>query len=199
MLMTFFMDDDTYYYCDDVQDVTDGVTTWLAASALADCSDIKSGSGLSSEPLTITIDGTRVFQASAGFIDPNELFRNILTLKLHNRRFQLDYGISALENDSGEVTLVLPGYSGLINNAKITMPSMDFGELVETDQRPEPVLEITIDSITARYSWLTGRTRSDADQQEISTGDTFFKFVNATVQNERKLYWGKKQPNQVNH
>lgn len=190
-LITFHMDDGDHSYCDDINDVTDGTTTWIGASALAACSDIKSGSGFSAEQVTITIDGTRIQQS--GFGDPGVLFRLILGLKLHNRRVDISYGLGY--PDSSTILLVLPAYAGKINNAKVVAPNLNFANLPGgTDPPPQQNLQIILDSLAVRYTWISGRTRSNADQQEISPGDTFFQYVGNAVLNESTLYWGKKNP-----
>lgn len=193
LLATFRMDDADYLYCDDVDDITDTASgrTWIGASALAECSDIKSGSNFSAEQVTITVDGARIH--ASGFTDPGVLFRSILELPLHNRRVDLEYGIGY--EDETELGLIIPAYAGKINHVRVVASQAPFDSLPEgVDQAPQQKLEIVLDSIAIRYSWITGRTRSNADQQEIYPGDTFFRFVGDAVLNETKLYWGKKNP-----
>lgn len=190
-LITFHMDSGDYLYCDDVNDITDGTSTWIGASALAACSDIRSSSGFSAEQVTITLDGTRMQES--GFPDPAAFFQIVLGLPLHNRRVDLAYGLGYPESNT--ILLVLPAYAGKINNAKVVAPAINFDSLPGgSDQTPQQNLQIILDSLTVRYTWITGRTRSNADQQEIAPGDTFFQYVGDAVLNESTLYWGKKNP-----
>lgn len=191
-LVTFHMDDGDHRYCDDINDVQDpDGNIYVGASALASASDIKSGTGFSAEQVTLTIDGTRLH--AAGFTDPAALFRMILELPLHNRRVDIAYGLSYI--DSQQIQLVLPAYAGKINFVKVVAPQVGFESLPESqEQLPQQNLQITLDSLAIRYTWITGRTRSNADQQEIFPGDTFFQYVGDAVLNESTLYWGKKNP-----
>ena len=184
-LFTFFLDTGTYYFCDDVEDLTYSGQVYIGASALAAVSDIKSASGLASESITLIIDGTRV--GASGYTDPASLFRDILTLKLHQRRVNIDVGIAPI--DSFDLTIKKPAYAGKINNARIVDPKL---ELSANPLDPTTGnLEIVLDSLSHRYNRQTGRTRSHADQQEIDPTDMFYSFVQDTVQKSNELYWGK--------
>lgn len=187
LLSTWYMDDGTYRFCEDINDITIGAETWLGASALASVSDIKSGnSGMAAEPVKIVVDGVRMSQA--GFTDPAEFFRTILAVPLSNRLVDLDLAVGY--HDSESYILKLPLFAGKINNAKITEPAVNL-----TDGKPaEPSLEILLDSLAMRYSWVTGRTRSHQDQLDIDPTDMFFSYTHDNIRNEQLLYWGKKGP-----
>lgn len=190
-LLTFYLDEGTYRFCDDVEDLSDGTNTYIGASALAQCSDIRSSGNLAAEPVTLVIDGTRI--GASGFTDPASLFRDILALKLHQRRVDIHLGIAYA--DSATLTLVKPIYAGKINNARVVDPKLDFSP--EGMQEGPGNLEITLDSLASRYGRVSGRTRSHADQQEIDPTDMFFSFIQSMAQS-RDLYWGKKGPNGEN-
>lgn len=193
LLTTWWMDDGTYRFTDDVNDIVFGSDTWIGASAIASAADIKSASaGWAAESVTLTIDGTRLGQS--GFTDPAAFFREILTIPLANRRVDIDLGLAY--EDSQVITLVCPLYAGKINNAKVTDPRMDFGP-GSSSSRPASKLEIQLDSLAARYNWVVGRTRSHNDQLNIDPTDYFFSFVQENVLNEATLYWGKKAPDGV--
>lgn len=190
VLSTWYMDDGTYRYCDDIEDITIGGTTWIGAAALAAVSEIKSSTGnMSAEPVVLTIDGTRMYQA--GFSDPAGFFNVILSLPLSNRRVDLMLAVGRAD-DPG-YSLVLPLFAGKINNAKLVDPRMP-APTEQASARPESNLQITLDSLAARYSWSTMRTRTHEDQLEIDPTDMFFSYVHMNMKNEQTLYWGKKAP-----
>lgn len=188
LLTTWYMDDGTHRLCEDVEDITIDGVTWLGASALASVTEIKSGSGgTAAEPIKFIIDGTRMFQA--GFEDPAEFFRTILSVPLSNRLVDLELAIAG--SDSETYTLKLPLFSGKINYAKMVDPAIKLG----SGEQPQPNLEILLDSLAMRYSWVTGRVRNHQDQLEIDPTDNFFSFTHGNLRNEQLLYWGKKAPN----
>lgn len=186
LLTTWYLDEGTYRFCDNPDDITVDGNTWIGASALASVSDIKSGSNGASEPVKVVLDGTRLYQA--GFEDPAELFRNILDLQLSNRAVDFDMVLGY--HDSEEWGLKLPLFAGKINHPKIIEPSIG----IDAKEPSQPRLEITIDSITIKYGWVSSRVRSHQDQLEIDPTDMFFSFTHNNLRNEQKLYWGKKAP-----
>lgn len=193
LLSTWYMDDGTYRYCDDPYDMVyfDGVSdiTWIGASALASATDIRmSGTGFAAEPVTITIDGTRMSQI--GFSDPAAFFQLILQLPLTNRRVDLAYGLSY--PDSEKIGMIMPVYAGKINAPRLLDPRLN--DLGSADSQPQTKLEITLDSLALRYQWATGRTRSHEDQLEIDSTDMFFSYVQNSLRKQATLYWGKATP-----
>lgn len=188
LLTTWFLDEGTYRFCDDVEDVTDGTNTWIGASALAVCADINSAQAYASESVQLTLDGTRMLES--GFTDPAGLFRDILTYKLHQRRVNFAFGLSYV--DVKEVSLIVPVYAGKINYARVEYPKVNF---TQTDL-PKPMpgnLIINMDSLAARYSRISGRTRSHQDQINIDPTDNYYQYaVQSAV--DTQLYWGSKPP-----
>lgn len=187
LLTTWYMDDGEYRFCDDVYDLTYNGYTWIGANAIAECTDIKANSqGFAAESVTISIDGTRLYEA--GVSDPAEFFQLIFGLALTNRRVDIELGL--MGSDDVNPTLVIPLYAGKINYPRLVDPQMALGG---TDS-PHPRLEIVLDSLAARYQWVTGRTRSHEDQLEIDPTDQFYSFVFDNLRAEQTIYWGKKAP-----
>lgn len=189
LLSDWYLNEGTFRFCDDVEDLTDGTNTWIGANALAAATDVKSGSGsggFAAESITLTLDGTRM--SEAGFSDPASIFQEILTYKLHQKRMNLWIGVC--DPTATQISLAIPIYAGKINNVRVvdskSQSPYDSGQAVSAS--PSNLI-FTIDSLAARYRRVTGRTRSHADQQEIDASDLFFQFTvsmaNAT------LYWGK--------
>lgn len=200
LLVTIILDSGTYYFCDDVYDLSDGTITYIGASALISATDITSGNALSSEGCTLVIDGTRLTQT--GFTDPAGLFRSILGEKYQGRRVNLALGLAPI--DSQNITLIVPLYAGMVNNIKIVEDAIDFlnGSSSGTDpasvQPSQPQMIITLDSIARRYQRATFRTRSHNDHLQLWGGtDLFYSFVDSVVQNEKILYWGGRPPPSV--
>lgn len=190
LLTTWYMDGGTYRYCDDVQDLTDGTNTWIGANAIASAADVKSGSGFSSEQLDIIIDGTRIYASGA---DPAAFFQAILDLPLVNRR--VDFALGIAYPDDTVLGLVLPLYAGKISNVKLVDPQMTLEQLAAQGyQFPPSKLIITLDSLSVRYQWVSGRTRDHQDQLAIDPTDMFFSFVQNNL-DQGTLYWGKATPN----
>lgn len=198
LLAQFALDSGNYYFCDDVWDMSDGLNTWIGASALASCTDITSAAGFAAESATIIIDGDRLSQS--GFTDPAYLFREIMYEMVHQRRVYLYLGLAL--PDSKNFTLVVPIYTGVINNCKVVYPAVDIlgskgGGDPSTVQPSQGQLIITLDSIASRYSSSTFRTRSHNDQLNIDSSDMFMSYVSRVVGNEQILYWGKNPPKQI--
>lgn len=82
VLMTFFLDEGTFRFCDDAVSTTSGADTYIGAGALASKLEIRSGRDLAAEPITLTLDGNRMVQA--GIADPAKVLREILAY-LHHR------------------------------------------------------------------------------------------------------------------
>lgn len=190
LLTTWYLDSGTYRFCDDPEDCTDGTYTYIGASALFSCTDIASGTGTAAEGITFVVDGTRVLEAAS--IDPAELFAGILSLNLHQKVVTIAIGLSAYESTT--FGLVRTIYTGKTNNAKLVWPQTAAPSDKGTPVAPGPAnLQISIDSLAARYGRVTGRTRSHNDQQELAPGDLFFEFTIAAVANSI-LYWGEVNP-----
>lgn len=192
-LVTFFLDSGTYYFCDDVNDMTDSNgQVYVGASALASINDIISSAQYSAESVTMEIDGTRIQQM--GFEDPAQLFREIMALEIHQRRVNVALGFAYI--DSLNLTLEVPVYAGKINNIKVTDDAVDFGSITSGGGHPaqQSNLTLTLDSLAQRYQWATSRTRSQSDQLELDPTDNFFSFVNDTIANEQNIYWGTLSP-----
>lgn len=196
LLSTWYMDEGTFRYSDSVDDLTwtdEGESViWIGANALASSTEIKSGSaGFSSESITLTIDGTRMSQA--GFPDPAAFFQVILALPLANRRVDLQMAFSSMESEN--VQFVQPLYAGKINNVKLIDSRFDFESMGSGDiEQPKTRLEVELDSLAARYQWVSGRVRSHQDQLELDPSDMFFSYVQENIRGERSLYWGKAGP-----
>lgn len=189
LLTTWWMDAGEYRFCDDVQDIMWDGETYIGANALAAATDVKSASnGWAAESVTVTIDGTRLSQA--GMSDPAAFFQTILALPLANRRVDISVGLMTPADENP--VMVIPIYAGKINNPKLIDPAKTFG--AADGSTTQTKLEITLDSLAARYQWITGRTRSHEDQLEIDPTDMFFSFVQDNVRSESTLYWGKKAP-----
>ncbi len=189
ILITFYMDEGTYRFCDDAEDMSDGTYTYIGASALAKATDIRSGSGFSAEGMTLTVDGTRLSQS--GFTDPASFFRTILTYNLANRRVDFSLGLSY--PDQQLIQLVLPIYAGKINYLRLVDQKIGFKPSASQDPLISN-LEIYIDSLSMRYQWATGRVRTHQDQLLTDPTDMFFSFVQNNLKNEQTLYWGKDNP-----
>lgn len=188
LLVSFYMDDGAYHFCDDVEDLVCEDTKYIGANGLASCTDIRSGSGLSAEPVSLIVDGSRL--NATGYDDPAGFFRSILSLKLHQRRVDISLGIGSI--DSFDLLFKRPVYAGKINNARIVDAKLN---LESTRMEPSVGnLEITLDSLASRYGRVTARTRSHADQQQLDPTDKFFIFVQGMVQSSHQLYWGKQDP-----
>jgi len=189
-LATFYLDEGTYRFCDDVIDLSDGTNTYIGASALASTADIKSGDNLAAEPVVLTLDGNRM--AQAGISDPAAVLSQMLQYLYTQRR--VDIALGFRYNYNLEVNLIIPVYSGKINQVVLTDPQIDETQDTQGQVGQGTTLQITLDSLAIRYNRQTYRTRSHADQQQLAPGDMFFSFVADTVANERTLYWGKATP-----
>jgi uncharacterized membrane protein YgcG len=103
------------------------------------------------------------------------------------RRVDLAFGFSYL--DTAAIQLIVPTAAMKINTVRLIDEK---GDLFNADRQIEAKLEIVLDSLAARYTRVSYRTRSHADQQEIDPTDMFFSFTADAANTERVLFWGKK-------
>lgn len=186
LLATFYLDEGVFRFCDDHVDLSDGTYTYIGASALSDAAEVRSGTDLAAESTTLVVDGNRM--AQAGIPDPAHVLRDIMAYLFQQRR--VDYALGLSYPTSQEVSLVIPLYAGKINSIRLVDPEID----AEADEPVFGRLEIVLDSLAARYSRATWRTRSQEDQHEIDPTDDFFSYTVDAVNSERQLYWGKATP-----
>lgn len=186
LLVTFYLDEGTYRFCDDAINVTNGTTTWIGASALSGSIEVRSGKDLSAEPVTLICDGNRMEQF--GIADPARVLRDMMDYLAQQRRVDFELGLSAI--DSEIINLVVPIYAGKINTYRMVDESIS----LDSKQEATSKLEIVIDALASRYDRATFRTRSHEDQQEISPGDLFYSFTADAAVSDSTLYWGKNAP-----
>lgn len=187
LLSTWYLDEGTYNFCDHVDDLTDGTTTWTGASALFSATEITGDSSLAAEGCQIVIDGNRIYDASG--TDPAFIFNGFMEMNYQQRRVDLAYSFAPM--NLSEIQLVVQIYAGKINYAVLT--NSDFNGL-QPSGGVNDILTIYLDSLAARYQTATGRTRSNDDQLEIDPDDQFFAYVGQLVQNEFNMFWGKAVP-----
>lgn len=185
-LVTFYLDEGTYRFCDDDEPVSDGTNNYIGANALGVLPEVRSGSDLAAEPITLICDGNRM--AQYGISDPARVLRDMAAYLYQQRRVDLALGLGY--SYSKDVNLVIPLHAGKINTYRL----VDAETRVDDRNPIEARLEIVVDALAARYQRATHRTRSDADQKEIVPTDRFYEFTADATQNERTLYWGKKTP-----
>lgn len=188
ILVTMYFDgDEIVQLCDHTEDLTDGANTWLGANMLLEATEIRAGAPMTAESVTITVDGNRL--NALGLDDPDAILNLLFTVDFHQRRVDIDFAFSAI--DSQHIDLIVPGYAGKINYARLVHEGIDLNDGGQTFAK----LEIVLDSLAARYRRATHRTRSNEDQEEIAPGDKFYSFVTSAVLQESTLYWGKAAPN----
>lgn len=184
VLFIFYLDEGTYRFCDDIQDATDGVNTYIGANPLASSLEVRSGRDLAAEPITLVLDGNKMTQA--GIQDPARVLSDILGYLHRQRRVDVAFGFSYPNTQNME--LLIPIAAMKINTARLIDQDMS---LDDSDQAVEAKLEIVMDSLASRYSRATFRTRSHDDQLEIDPTDNFFSFTSDAANSERNLLWGK--------
>lgn len=191
-LITCFLDEGTYRFCDDIGgfDLFDGTYTYLGANTLTEASEIRAGADLAAEQVTLTLDGNRM--AQAGIADPGRVLRDILGYVYQQRR--IDYAFGFRYSYSRDINLVIPAYAGKINSARLIDEGIDFSTGDDNEARCVTKLEIVLDSLAARYRRASNRVRSHEDQLEIDPTDNFYSFTKDVAMNERVIYWGKDAP-----
>lgn len=191
ILLTFYLDEGIYRFCDYDFDLYDGTNTYIGASAFSEAADIRSGQDLSAQESTLILDGMRMTQY--GISDPAKVLREILDY-LHQQR-RVDYALGLRYMESKDINMVLPLYAGRINHARLVDESVaGYGD---SEASTVPKLEIVLDALAARYNKATLRTRSHQDQLELDPTDKFFSFTVDATQNEALVYWGKETPRGV--
>jgi hypothetical protein len=185
VLMSFFLDEGTYRFCDDIIDRNDGVNTYIGAQPLASTIDIRSGKDLSAEPVTLILDGNKMTQA--GIQDPARVLADIMGYLHQQRRVDISFGLSY--PDQSEINMVIPVAALKINYCRWIDETID---IMDPTGDVTAKLEIVMDSLAARYQRSPFRTRSHADQLEIDPTDMFFSFTADASNTEKTLHWGKK-------
>lgn len=186
LFVTFYLDSGVYRFCDDVLDMTDGTNTFLGASAFTEAVEVRSGRDFAAEPITLICDGNRM--AQYGIQDPARVLRDILGYLYQQRRVDFAYAISY--PDQQNANLVVPIAAMKINYARL----IDDNISLESTEGAIAKLEIVMDSLAARYSRATYRTRSQEDQHEIDPTDNFYSFASDVANAEKSIYWGRKAP-----
>lgn len=188
-LVTFFLDEGTYRFCDEQTgfDLNDGTNTWIGANALGEATEIRSSGDLQAESVTLTIDGNRM--AQYGVDDPARVLRDILGYIYSQRR--VDYALGFRYSYSQELNLIVPCYAGKINAARLIDKEI---EGPWEGSRTNSILEIELDSLAGRYGRATYRTRSHEDQLEIDPTDQFYSFTVNIAVNEKSVFWGRDAP-----
>lgn len=187
LMAQFNLDSGTYYFCDDIRNLVYSGITYIGANSLANSVEIKSGSGLAAEPLTLTCDGNRMTEF--GIDDPAKVLREMME-ELHKQR-RVDFALGLRYPQDWDITLKIPLYAGKINHCRMEDSQIDIGS---DSKQAEPKLVIVLDALAARYNRATFRVRSDEDQREIDATDAFYSYVNSTSQGELNLFWGKTGP-----
>lgn len=190
VLATFYLDEGTYRFCDELTglDLFDGTNTWIGANAFAEAADIRSTTQMQAEQVTLILDGNRMTQA--GIADPARVLADIMGYLYQQRR--VDYAFGFRYSYSSQINMIVPAYAGKINSVRLIDKSIDFPE--NQDFRAIPSLEIVLDSLAARYNRATFRLRAHNDQLECDATDNFYSHTVDVAMNERNLYWGKKAP-----
>ncbi len=189
VLATFYLDEGTYRFCDEVAgyDLTDGVNTWIGANALAEAAEIRSSQDLQAESVTLVLDGNRM--AQYGIDDPARVLSDIMGYLYQQRR--VDYSFAFRYSYSNTINLIIPAYAGKINSVRLIDKEIGY----DTDgSRVNSQLEIVLDALALRYRRATNRTRSQEDQLEIDPTDQFYSFTVNIAVNEKSIYWGKDAP-----
>lgn len=188
-LADFYLDSGTYHFCDNTADLSDGTTTWIGAQALTDSVEIRSPAPLASEQVTLTIDGNRM--AQYGVSDPAGVLVSMLA-ELHVQR-RVDLKLGLRYNNSATIQMVLPTLGTKINYCRLVDDTI---QMTPDNSNPEVTakLEIVLDTLSARYSETTDRTRSNEDQLEIDATDMFFSFASEISPLNQTIYWGKDSP-----
>lgn len=189
VLATFYLDEGTYRFCDEVSgyDLTDGVNTWIGANALSEATEVRSSQDLQAESVTLVLDGNRMEQY--GIADPAAVLADIMGYLYQQRR--VDYAFGFRYNYSQELNLIIPVYAGKINSVRLIDKETEYdvgGSRVSTQ------LEITLDALALRYRRASNRTRSHEDQLEIDPTDQFYSFTVNIAVNEKSIFWGKDAP-----
>lgn len=189
VLATFYLDEGTYRFCDEVSgyDLTDGTNTWIGANALAEATEVRSSQDLQAESVTLILDGNRMEQA--GITDPAKVLSDIMGYLYQQRR--VDYAFAFRYSYSKEINLIIPAYAGKINTVRLIDREIDYSV---DGSRVASQLEIVLDALALRYRRASNRTRGHEDQLEIDPTDKFYSFTVNIAVNEQSIYWGKDSP-----
>lgn len=188
-LATFYLDEGTYRFCDDMAgfDLTDGEDVYIGASALIESVEIRGSQSLVAEGVTITVDGNRMTQY--GVTDPAAILRQMLDYLYQQRR--VDWAFGFRYSYSQTLNLIIPAFAGKINTSRLIDKEIDFGA---EGSRTSSQLIIELDSLAARYNRASNRLRAHEDQLEIDPTDNFYSYTVDVALNERTIYWGKSAP-----
>lgn len=189
VLMTFYLDEGTYYFCDEQgYDLKLGGQTYIGANALTEAAEIRASQDLQAESVTLVLDGNRMEQY--GIADPAKVLKEILGYLYQQRR--VDYYLGFRYSYSQDINLAVPTYAGKINSVRLI--DNEIGGPGDGSARTTTSLEIVLDSLASRYRKASNRTRSHEDQMEIDPTDMFYSHTVGIVENEKNVFWGKFSP-----
>lgn len=183
-LIDIYLDSGRYSFWDGGETLTYDGADYLDASAFGSVSAISSGSDLGAEGIELTLNGTKLLEASGDPSDPAAILGTIEDEIYQLRRVEVRFAFFSAE--TGALLLVVRRYAGLIDQAR--------QEEVMSEGGVAALLVLAVESIVRRYGRRGGRTRSHEDQQEIWAGDTFFKFTASATAKTGSLFWGRKPP-----
>ncbi len=189
-LITFYLDEGTYRFCDEASgfDLTDGVNTWIGANSLASGIEVRGSQDLTAESVTLMLDGNRM--AQYGVADPAKVLREILGYLYQQRR--VDCALGFRYSYSNELNMIVPIHAGKINSARLLDKEIEGPEA--GGGVTATYLEIVLDSLAMRYRRAANRTRSHEDQLEIDPTDKFYSFTVNIAVNEKSIFWGRQAP-----
>lgn len=144
---------------------------WLGIGQLAQIGDFRTASGLAADQLTLTVDGSLLTETLEDYDGETSALRDALREDMVNRRFEL---WELYENpDTGVATRAVKQFAGPIENKSLDLKT---GKVT-----------IKVRSNRQALGWATGRTRSDADQQRVKSGDRSLRHASKVAARNGKL------------
>lgn len=185
-LIDFYLPSGRYSFWDGPAHWQYDNTRYLACSDFGQISSITYAFDLGAEGIEMKLNGTKLQELSPDPLDPGALFGSI-----ENENYQMRPCVIRfvfIDPRSGRVLFTKRRYLGLID------------QMMQTDEPDEEsgvfnaYLVVKLESAARRYGLRGGRTRSNADQQEIWPGDEFFKFTEESAARNSDIWWGRTAP-----
>lgn len=172
-LASFELESGTYYFGNHTPGELlswDG-KSWYGLGGLAQVSELRTAAGLAADQCTITIDGTMLLDVPEGYESSSQWLRDILREDMINRRFELWELL--IDPATGVETRAIKQFAGPVDSTPLDLK--------------RPKLSIRVRSNRQAFGWPTGRTRSDADQQRVASGDRSLRHVSRLAARNGKL------------
>ncbi|MBL6853710.1 MAG: hypothetical protein ISS15_05325 [Alphaproteobacteria bacterium] len=167
-LVNVYVDEGLFGFWNDLGTVSIGGVTYYGTGKLGEISKVDGVTNLSIPNFTVTLNGL-----------DTDVLNDFFTYTWHQRPIQVLLALLDASRNLVDTPVVMA--SGRMDKAAI-----------RGGGKQQSSLQLSCEDVSRRLSWVNPAVRSDADQRQRLSTDTFFSQVATTI--EQQMYWGVKQP-----